>query len=38
VAAIKKNDPDQAEARMREHLDYVQFWVREITSRENIIK
>ncbi|MEE4261786.1 MAG: FadR/GntR family transcriptional regulator [Desulfobacteraceae bacterium] len=37
VAAIKKNDPDQAEARMREHLDYVQFWVREITSRENII-
>jgi len=37
VAAIKKNDSDQAEARMREHLDYVQFWVREITSQENII-
>ncbi|MGB5748333.1 MAG: FadR/GntR family transcriptional regulator [Desulfobacterales bacterium] len=38
VAAIKKKDPDQAEARMREHLDYVQFWVREITSQENIVK
>jgi DNA-binding FadR family transcriptional regulator len=38
VAAIKKKDPDQAEARMREHLDYVQSRVREITSQENIIK
>jgi GntR family transcriptional repressor for pyruvate dehydrogenase complex len=38
VAAIKKKNPDQAEKRMREHLDYVQFWVREITSRENMYK
>ena len=36
VAAIKKKDPDQAEARMREHLDYVQFWVREITTQEGV--
>ena len=37
VAAIKKKDPDQAETRMREHLDYVQSRVREITTQENII-
>lgn len=37
VAAIKKKDPDQAETRMREHLDYVQSRVREITTQESII-
>ena len=37
VAAIKKKDPDQAETRMREHLDYVQSRVRDITTRESNI-
>jgi GntR family transcriptional repressor for pyruvate dehydrogenase complex len=37
VAAIKQKDPDQAETRMREHLDYVQSRVREITTRESTI-
>ena len=36
VRAIKKKDPALAETRMREHLDYVQSRVREITSRESI--
>ncbi len=36
VTAIKKKNPDLAATRMREHLDYVQSRVREITSQENI--
>ena len=36
VARSLKKDPDLAETRMREHLDFVQSRVREITTREGI--
>ena len=34
VSAIKGKDPDLAEMRMREHLDYVQDRVKEIAFQE----